>query len=128
MCGDWKKRVGKCFRTSKKTVTRLLCVIRNVSTVLRVENPAVGPDEFARAETLVPVELKKAITAAKANIEAFHKLQMPAVVEYTSPAGFTCRQEPRPIEKVGLYIPGGSAPLFSTVLMLAVPGGDSRMP
>ena len=88
---------------------------------VRIENPAVGPDEFARAETLVPVELKKAITAAKANIEAFHKLQMPAVVEYTSPAGFTCRQEPRPIEKVGLYIPGGSAPLFSTVLMLAVP-------
>lgn len=88
---------------------------------VRVENPAVGPDEFAHAETLVPVELKKAITAAKANIEAFHKLQMPAVVEYTSPAGFTCRQEPRPIEKVGLYIPGGSAPLFSTVLMLAVP-------
>lgn len=88
---------------------------------VRIENPAVEPDEFARAEALVPAELKEAITAAKANIEAFHKLQMPAVVEYTSPAGFTCRQEPRPIEKVGLYIPGGSAPLFSTVLMLAVP-------
>lgn len=86
-----------------------------------IGNPAVSPEEFIRVETLVPETLKEAITTAKANIEAFHRLQMPVPVEYRSPAGFTCRQEPRPIEKVGLYIPGGSAPLFSTVLMLAVP-------
>lgn len=66
-------------------------------------------------------ELQKAISIAKNNIEAFHKAQESAPVSVKTMPGVRCWQEKRPIEKVGLYIPGGTAPLFSTVLMLAIP-------
>lgn len=86
-----------------------------------LENIAVTEKEFDRAEQAVGEELKEAIREAKRNIEAFHILQKPAPCEYVNSHGFRCWQEAKGIEKVGLYIPGGSAPLFSTVLMLAVP-------
>ena len=86
-----------------------------------LKNFAVSPEEFDRAEQAVPRELKEAIKAAKENIEAFHRLQIPQEHRWENPAGFVCRQAARPIERVGIYVPGGSAPLFSTVLMLAVP-------
>lgn len=86
-----------------------------------LENIAVTESEFDEAEQLVGEELKEAIREAKQNIEAFHVLQKSAPCEYVNSNGFRCWQEARGIEKVGLYIPGGSAPLFSTVLMLAVP-------
>ncbi len=66
-------------------------------------------------------ELKKAMTQAKQNIEKFHCAQKTSKIELTTQAGVHCWQEKRPIEKVGLYIPGGSAPLFSTIMMLAIP-------
>jgi histidinol dehydrogenase len=77
--------------------------------------------EFERAETLVSDELKSAIALAKRNIERFHRAQIqePQYIE-TSP-GVVCWRKSVPIESVGLYIPGGTAPLFSTVLMLGVP-------
>ncbi len=81
----------------------------------------ISEAEFIEAERAVPQELKEAIRAAKGNIEAFHKLQIPQEHRWENPAGFVCRQAARPIERVGIYVPGGSAPLFSTVLMLAVP-------
>jgi len=65
--------------------------------------------------------LKNAIQIAKQNIESFHNAQKTARVEVETSRGVKCWQEKRPIEKVGLYIPGGTAPLFSTVLMLAIP-------
>lgn len=86
-----------------------------------LENIAVTEEEFDRAEQAVGEDLKEAIREAKRNIEAFHILQQPAPCEYVNARGFRCWQEAKGIEKVGLYIPGGSAPLFSTVLMLAVP-------
>lgn len=86
-----------------------------------LENIAVTEEEFDRVEQAVGEELKEAIREAKRNIEAFHILQKPAPCEYVNSHGFRCWQEAKGIEKVGLYIPGGSAPLFSTVLMLAVP-------
>lgn len=86
-----------------------------------LENIAVTEEEFEQAEQAVAEELKEAIREAKRNIEAFHVLQIPVPSEYVNANGFRCWQEARGIEKVGLYIPGGSAPLFSTVLMLAVP-------
>lgn len=86
-----------------------------------LENIAVTEEEFDRAEQAVGEDLKEAIREAKRNIEAFHRLQKPAPCEYVNSHGFRCWQEAKGIEKVGLYIPGGSAPLFSTVLMLAVP-------
>ncbi|MEP0212710.1 MAG: histidinol dehydrogenase, partial [Cellulophaga sp.] len=73
------------------------------------------------AEALVTKELKEAIQLAKSNIEAFHKAQKTSKVSIQTTNGVNCWQEKRPIQKVGLYIPGGTAPLFSTILMLATP-------
>ena len=70
---------------------------------------------------LVSEAVKDAILAAKWNIEAFHRAQMPREIRVETAPGVVCIQRPVPIRRVGLYIPGGSAPLFSTVLMLAVP-------
>ena len=75
--------------------------------------------EFAINE--VPDELKAAINLAKANIEKFHLAQKSEKIEVETTEGVLCWQEKRPIQKIGLYIPGGTAPLFSTVLMLAIP-------
>lgn len=81
----------------------------------------VSEEELAAAENEVSEELKEAIRLAAKNIETFHKVQIPYTYKVANENGFTCWQEIRPIEKIGLYIPGGSAPLFSTVLMLAIP-------
>ncbi len=86
---------------------------------------AVTKEEFDAAEKAVSQELKDAINMAHEQIEAFHKSQEfePTVVE--NRPGVRCWQEARAIERVGLYVPGGTAPLFSTVLMLAVPAAIS---
>lgn len=81
----------------------------------------VTSDEIQSATELVSIELKKAITLAKSNIEKFHAAQKTGRVEMETTPGVNCWQEKRPIQKVGLYIPGGTAPLFSTILMLAIP-------
>jgi len=81
----------------------------------------VSEREIKEAASSVSTELKNAIAAAKQNIEAFHRAQKTLKVEVETAPGVLCWQEKRPIQKVGLYIPGGSAPLFSTILMLAVP-------
>jgi histidinol dehydrogenase len=77
--------------------------------------------EIKESESLVSEELKQAISLAKSNIELFHKAQRTQKIEVETTQGVRCWQEKRPIQKVGLYIPGGTAPLFSTILMLAVP-------
>ncbi|WP_055444770.1 histidinol dehydrogenase [Lacinutrix himadriensis] len=77
--------------------------------------------EIEEAANQVPDNLKVAIGKAKANIEKFHAAQKTKKVEVETTNGVLCWQEKRAIQKIGLYIPGGTAPLFSTVLMLAVP-------
>ena len=77
--------------------------------------------EFKEAESLVSDELKSAILTAKNNIEVFHQAQQSDVLKVETMPGVNCYRKSVAIEKVGLYIPGGTAPLFSTVLMLAVP-------
>ena len=86
-----------------------------------LKNIQIDAGEIDQAESRIPSDLKQAIQLAKENITAFHKAQktLPIAV-HTSP-GVHCWQEKKAIEKVGLYIPGGSAPLYSTVLMLAIP-------
>lgn len=74
----------------------------------------------AAAEQL-PSALKEALAAAKSNIEAFHQAQLPQEVRVETTPGVVCVQRALPIRRVGLYVPGGQAPLFSTVLMLAIP-------
>ena len=81
----------------------------------------VTPEEIQEAHALVPDELKQAILQAKQNIAAFHASQRFEGRKVQTAPGVTCWQKAVPIEKVGLYVPGGTAPLFSTVLMLAVP-------
>ena len=81
----------------------------------------VSEGEMQEAETLVAAELKVALEIAKNNIEAFHAAQRFTGKKVETQPGVVCWQKAVGIEKVGLYIPGGTAPLFSTVLMLAVP-------
>ncbi len=82
---------------------------------------AVTQEEMDEAEELVAPELKEALRTAHANIEKFHASQRHVTRPVEVQPGVTCWQKSVPIEKVGLYIPGGTAPLFSTVLMLATP-------
>jgi histidinol dehydrogenase len=82
----------------------------------------VSPEELDAAEREVPDDLKKAIAIARENIEKFHLSQLPQKREYVETSkGVVCWQQAKAIDKVGIYIPGGTAPLFSTVLMLGIP-------
>jgi histidinol dehydrogenase len=88
---------------------------------VKLKNSLVTDAEFAEAEKLVNDDLKNAIVIAKNNVDKFHvvQLQQPEIIE-TMP-GVKCWRKSVAIEKVGLYIPGGTAPLFSTLLMLGIP-------
>lgn len=88
---------------------------------VRLDSLAVSKAEWESAEALLTEELKAAIRLAKQNIETFHAAQRFEGKKVATMPGVTCWQKAVGIEKVGLYIPGGTAPLFSTVLMLAVP-------
>ena len=81
----------------------------------------VSAEERQEAERLVSEELKEAIRLAAGNIRRFHEAQRFEGVQVETQPGVTCWQKAVPIEKVGLYVPGGTAHLFSTVLMLAIP-------
>ena len=81
----------------------------------------VSPEEISQASDSLSQELKQAIEQAYENIYAFHNAQSFNPIEVETAQGVRCIQKAMPIQKVGLYIPGGSAPLFSTVLMLAIP-------
>lgn len=81
----------------------------------------VSQEEVKQANTLISNDLKKAIQQAKANIEKFHLAQKEDVKIVETTEGVKCWRKSVGIEKVGLYIPGGSAPLFSTILMLGIP-------
>ena len=85
------------------------------------ENLKVSEEEFLDAENQVSEELKKAIQLASENIARFHASQECELKKIETMPGVTCWQKAVPVEKVGLYIPGGTAPLFSTVLMLVIP-------
>lgn len=86
-----------------------------------IDSLLVSDEEIAEAIARVPAEVARAIDSAAANISAFHRAQLPAPVEVETAPGVRCMQRTVPIQRVGLYIPGGRAPLFSTVLMLAIP-------
>ena len=81
----------------------------------------VSDEEFKEATEKVSPEVKAAIEVARKNISAFHTAQLPREVRVETQPGVVCIQRPVAIRRVGLYIPGGTAPLFSTVLMLALP-------
>lgn len=119
--GELDKKVSKILRRVKKKGDK---AIRKYSRKFDGADPGrlqVSTDEINQAGEQLSVALQQAILAAKTNITRFHEAQQePARMMETQP-GVRCWRQSSAIEKVGLYIPGGSAPLFSTVLMLAVP-------
>ena len=88
---------------------------------ITLDNLKTSKEEVAAAKAMISEDLKQSIDLAKSNIERFHKAQITERISIETTQGVQCWQEKRPIQKVGLYIPGGTAPLFSTILMLAIP-------
>ena len=93
---------------------------------VKLKKLRVDEKEIKAAEKLLPGELKEAIQQAKSNIEKFHRSQVDAVKIIEPMPGINCWRKSVGIERVGIYIPGGTAPLFSTVLMLAVPAAIAQ--
>ncbi|WP_339653546.1 histidinol dehydrogenase [Flavobacterium frigidarium] len=118
---DIELTVKEIFKEVQKNGDAAIAKYTSIFDGVTFENLEVSQQEIEDAVANVPTELKEAIQLAKSNIEKFHTAQKTAKVEVETVEGVQCWQEKRPIQKVGLYIPGGTAPLFSTVLMLAVP-------
>ena len=132
---EWEeilRRPTQTFEDIEKTVTEIFGEIKSKGDEavlrytelfdgIRPEQLQVTQNEIQKAVSKVSEELKQAILLAKKNIESFHAAQKTEKVSVETTAGVKCWQEKRPIQKIGLYIPGGTAPLFSTILMLAVP-------
>lgn len=118
---DIEATVNEVFSEVQKKGDSALVKYTNLFDGITLESFEVAKVEINNSSNLITSELKEAIQLAKTNITSFHKAQKTKPVNVTTQEGVTCWQEKRPIEKVGLYIPGGSAPLFSTILMLAIP-------
>lgn len=132
---DWKRELARPVLKNKDIEKIVKPIMRKVERLgdkalrkfaleydhVEIKNLLVSREEIKAAYELVDEELKTAIQVAKDNIEKFHQAQAtPDLVMETMP-GVTCMRKSKAIQKVGLYIPGGTAPLFSTVLMLGVP-------
>ena len=132
---EWPALTARCTRQEGEITERVAAILSQVRTggdkalrdlVARIEGYVPERFEVSRrqrteAAKAVPQRLKTALAIAKSNIEAFHRAQLPPQVDIEVMPGVRCVQRAVAIGRVGLYVPGGSAPLFSTVLMLAVP-------
>lgn len=118
---DIETTVNQIFKDVKRNGDKAIEKYTELFDGASLKTNIVTKEAVEAASVLVPQVLKEAIITAKTNIETFHKAQKTSVVSVQTQEGVSCWQEKRPIEKIGLYIPGGTAPLFSTVLMLAVP-------
>jgi histidinol dehydrogenase len=116
-----EKSVQKILEKVKKKGDKAVRKYTKEFDKVNLKKLAVTEKEINNAESLLSTELKNAIQQAKSNIEKFHQSQVEAITEVETMPGISCWRKSVGIEKVGIYIPGGSAPLFSTVLMLAVP-------
>ena len=122
---DIEATVIEIFKEVQKKGDEAITKYTSLFDGVAVDNLEVTPEEINEAIASVPQELQDAIQLAKSNIEKFHTAQKNTRVSVETTPGVACWQEKRPIQKIGLYIPGGTAPLFSTVLMLAVPANIS---
>jgi len=113
--------VNKVFLDIKKNGDKALKKYALLFDKVSIEKFEVSKDQIENAKKHIPKELQNAIKVAKRNIEKFHSSQIEEKKVIETIEGVKCWRESRPIEKVGIYIPGGSAPLFSTVLMLGIP-------
>ncbi len=118
---DIEQQVNTIFKEVQQEGDHVLKVYTKEFDRVALDTFRVSEMEIEEAKTQVSSELKDAIHMAKTNIETFHRAQITDKIEVETMKGVRCWQEKRPIQKVGLYIPGGTAPLFSTILMLAVP-------
>lgn len=132
---DWPELMKRSQINSKNLEETVLEIINNVKAQgdeavknysqkfhqFAPENLWVTKDEIANSTRTISKDLKKAILIAKKNIEKFHKKQFEKTKKIETTPGVVCWRKSVPVEKVGLYIPGGSAPLFSTLLMLGIP-------
>lgn len=118
---DVEETVKQIFKEIQQKGDKAITKYTSFFDGVTLENIQVTQEEIEIAKKEVSAELKEAIQLAKSNIEQFHAAQKTDKIVVETTIGVTCWQEKRPIQKVGLYIPGGTAPLFSTVLMLAVP-------
>jgi len=116
-----EKKVKKMMLNVKKKGDKAVFRYCKEFDGVKLKSLAVTQKEIDKAILSVPLELKTAIIQAKKNIELFHNSQKTEVKKIETMPGVTCWRQSKGIEKVGLYIPGGTAPLFSTVLMLAIP-------
>ena len=117
--------IARVRENGDKALLELAAEIDSVDLSAGIE---VTAEEISLASQAVSEELKKAVADAYTNIYAFHSAQKFDSVDMQTAPGVRCVQKPMPIQRVGLYIPGGSAPLFSTVLMLAVPAKVAGCP
>lgn len=126
------QRPTQTIETIEETVTAIFADVKrngndgvkrytSIFDGVELDDLFVSETEIKEANKLISDELKQAIALAKTNITAFHSAQKTDKVTIETTEGVECWQEKRPIQKVGLYIPGGTAPLFSSVLMLAIP-------
>ncbi|WP_405201978.1 histidinol dehydrogenase [Dokdonia sp. LLG6352-1] len=118
---DIEATVTDIFKEVKEKGDTAVAKYTSIFDNVTLESTVVTDTEIKEAQELISTELKEAIQLAKGNIERFHTAQKTERVAIATTEGVDCWQEKRPIQKVGLYIPGGTAPLFSTILMLATP-------
>ena len=118
---DIEATVNEIFTEVKAKGNQAIAKYTGLFDGTSISNIEVSVEEIEQAEKEISTELKNAIQLAKENITKFHAAQKTDKVEVETQSGVKCWQEKRAIQKVGLYIPGGSAPLFSTILMLAIP-------
>lgn len=116
-----RKQVGKIIADVRKTGDRSLKRYSKKFDGVDLKKLAVGQKEIMAAEKDISASLKSAINIAIENIKRFHNIQVEDIKKIETMDGVECWRRPTPMKRVGLYIPGGSAPLFSTVLMLGIP-------
>jgi histidinol dehydrogenase len=118
---DLDTKVKEIFTNVKKSKDEALLSYTKKFDGADLITLQVTEQEIGSAKSSISTELKNAINIAKNNIEKFHESQIENAEKIETTTGVTCWRESRPIEKVGIYIPAGTAPLFSTILMLAIP-------
>lgn len=118
---DIEQTVLEVFSEVKLKGDAAIAKYTNLFDGVSLKSLLVTDDEIEEAILQIPENLREAINLAKLNIQKFHAAQKTDKVTVETTKGVVCWQEKRAIQKVGLYIPGGTAPLFSTILMLAVP-------
>lgn len=118
---DIEQTVNQIFDEIKLKGNTAVAKYTELFDGIKMDELRVSETEVRNAEKEISDELKSAIELAKSNIEKFHSAQKTERVSVETTKGVSCWQEKKAIQKVGLYIPGGTAPLFSSILMLAIP-------